>query len=145
MARVFAFEGENNVTLEWMPLDVRRKLDLSGIRLSQATWQALALAERSALVERAVEEVGDVASYRALAIRLGGKVESSVPFDARPWSGEAARDAVVGRARELGIEVRAARWGELDDGARYALFRLSDPKKSEEKLRAAVVELGFGV
>lgn len=149
MGRVFAFEGENNVTLEWMPLDVRRKLDLAGVRLSLAAWQAMPREERARLVSTEIASAAEVETYRTLATQLGqkavGKVEHQVPvpFDAQPWTTDAARDAVVARAKALGLTLDPARWSTLDEIARYALFRLSDPKKSEDKLRAALSELGL--
>jgi hypothetical protein len=149
MGRVFAFEGENNVTLEWMPLDVRRKLDLAGVRLSLAAWQAMPREQRAELVRAEITSAADVEHYRALATRLGeaaiGKVETivPVPFESRPWTTDAARDEVVHRARACGIAIDPSRWHTLDDGARYALFRLADPKKSEDKLRVALSELGL--
>jgi len=149
MGRVFAFEGENNVTLEWMPLDVRRKSDLAGVRLSLAAWQALPRDDRALLVSTEIASAAEVEAYRSLATKLGekaiGKVETlvPVPFDARPWTTDAARDEVVHRAHACGLTVDPARWHALDDGARYALFRLADPKKSEDKLRAALSELGL--
>lgn len=149
MARVFAFEGENNTTLEWMPLEVRRKSDLAGVRMSLAAWQAMPKEDRARLVAAEVGSPEDVEAFRALATALGekaiGKVDTvvAVPFDARPWATDGARDEVIARARACGMVLDPARWSSLDDHARYALFRLSDPKKSEEKLRAALVELGM--
>ncbi|MBI2393597.1 MAG: hypothetical protein HYV09_28725 [Deltaproteobacteria bacterium] len=149
MARVYAFEGENNTTLEWMPLEVRRKSDLAGVRMSLAAWQAMPKDDRARLVAAEVATPEDVEAFRALATSLGekaiGKVDAvvPVPFDARPWATDAARDEVVRRAHACGIALDPARWAALDDHARYALFRLSDPKKSEDKLRAALVEVGM--
>lgn len=145
MRRVFAFEGDNTQTLEWIPLDVRRRLDLAGVRLSLAGWQALPMQERVRFCEAPVDAPGDVAAYRAAVLAAapaGSAVPiEPIPFDARPWTD--AVDRVVERARALGVAVDPARWASLDDAARYALHRLSDPKKTEEKLRAALVELGL--
>lgn len=140
---IFAFEGPEIAALSWMPFDVRRKLDLSGVKLSLAAWEAMPIADRRALVDAPIETAAEVPVYRALALRLGqaaGKVgeQDPVPFDARPWL---RGEAVIERARGLGVTFEPARWAGLSDLARYALYRLSDPKKSEDKLRAAIAEL----
>ncbi len=145
MRRVFAFEGEESERLEWIPLDVRRRLDLAGVRLSLAGWQAMPLHARARLCEAPVDRETDVAAY-AEAVRAAAPAEAvtpiaKVPFDQRPWTDAGPR--VAERARALGVDVDLARWAELDDAARYALHRLSDPKKSEAKLRAALAELGL--
>lgn len=134
MARIFAFEGENNRTLEWMPLDVRRKLDLAGLRLSLAPWQRLTHEQREQLV------AAEGAAFVALVVELVPDVPRIEPT--APWRDEEAFAMIAERARALSIPIDSARLHELDDAGRYALFRLADPKKSEEKFRAAVAELG---
>jgi hypothetical protein len=147
MSRIFVFEGENNQTLEWIPLDVRRKLDLAGAKLSLAAWQQMSREQRETLVETAVETKADAEAYRALteklALACGGTLEMIVPvaFDARPWSTDAALHEIEERARALRIAVDPTRVRALDDAGRYALLRLADPRKSEDKFRAALAEL----
>ncbi len=146
-ARTFAFEGENNRTLDWIPLDVRRKLDLAGAKLSLAGWQQMSREQRVELVETDVASASDAARYRELVLKLanatGGKLEEIVPvaFDARPWSTEAALLEIEERARALSIAIDRTRYVALDDAGKYALFRLADPRKTEDKFRAAISEL----
>ncbi len=147
MARTFLFEGDNNQTLEWIPLDVRRKLDLAGVKLSLAAWQQMARTHREELIAADVQSHADAERYRDLAVRLadvaGGKAEVivPVPFDERPWSKDAALHELEARARVLSIAIDPTRVRALDDAGRYALLRLCDPRKSEDKLRAAIAEL----
>lgn len=143
MTQVFAFEGPEIEALQWMPFEVRRKLDLSGVKLSLSAWEAMPLAARRELLSTPIDAAADVPRYHALALRLGqaaGKVEPQppVPFEERPWL---RGDAVFARVRALGLSLDEARWGGLPDLARYALHRLADPKKSQDKLRAALAEL----
>lgn len=147
MARMFAFEGENNRTLEWIPLDVRRKLDLAGAKPSLAAWQQMSREQREAFIAAEVNSPADAEQFQKLAVKLaeaaGGACEVivPVPFDARPWLTEAATLAIEERARALTIAIDRTRLAALDDAARYALFRLSDPRKDEDKFRAAIAEL----
>jgi hypothetical protein len=124
---MWAFEGHG---LEFMPLDVRRKLDLAGLKPSLADWESLTLAQRKELDEAPAEGFAE----RILAMLPN--VAKTTPSD-RPW--DRAHDQIAARAKELGVTL--ARWEDLDDSARYALYRLADPKKDPQKFRAAVAEL----
>lgn len=139
---MYAFEGHG---LEYMPFVVRRSLDLAGLRPSLADWQALPLAARQALAARAPNDAAEIDRFRAELLALLPNVArtNAVDFAARPWAGDAARDAIAARAKENGIDAArlVARWSALDDVARYALHRLADPKKDAAKLRAAIAEL----
>jgi hypothetical protein len=48
--RTFAFESSEARALAWLPLAVRFKLDLCGLRVSLREWQGLTLAQRQALL-----------------------------------------------------------------------------------------------
>jgi hypothetical protein len=48
--RVFEFEPAAARDLEWLPLAVRYKLDLCGLKIGLNEWQALALEQRQALL-----------------------------------------------------------------------------------------------
>lgn len=124
---MWAFEGHG---LEFMPLDVRRKLDLAGLRPSLADWESLTLGQRQELHDAPVEGFAE----RVLA--LLPNVARTEKSD-RPW--DRAHDAIAARAKELGVTL--GRWEDLDDAARYALYRLADPKKDGTKFRAALAEL----
>ena len=60
----FAFEGDVHETLATIPLAVRRKLDLAGLKLSLAGWTALSRAERLAVCHLPVESQADLEVYR---------------------------------------------------------------------------------
>ena len=122
--RRFAFEGTTNETLEYMPLDVRRKLDLGGRKLGLAAWQALSLADRRALCD------ADEPDFAGLVDRLAPLTPSIPPSS--PWRDA---DAALAVPRRAGFP--AERWEGLDDAARYALWKVTDPTK----LAAAVAEL----
>src|SRR5262249_14408500 len=124
--RMWTFEGHG---LEFIPLDVRRKLDLAGLRPSLATWQALREQTRPAL-DPAPER-----GFREKVLAAIPDVERVEPRTDRPWVTEDARRAIEARA---GISLKE--WDELEDAQRYALHRLADPRKDIAKLRAALVE-----
>jgi hypothetical protein len=143
MPRIFSFEREMYATLELVPLAVRRKLDLSGLKISLAGWQALPMADRRALVEAEVDDAASVArftaSLRAAAARSGVELRTIAVPSPPPWRVPAAPEAVKARLDDEA-------WARLDDEARYAVLHLAARRSDEHEARlaAALVELGLG-
>ena len=136
-------EGDLHRTLEFIPLAVRRKLDLAGLKLSLAAWTAMTRAERLAVCHLPVDGPGDLEVYRealaGFAERVGhptAQLEGG-PVDAAAWGPARIPDSVAARIAELST----ARWSALSEEARYVLFRLAEPRRGPEKLSAALREL----
>ena len=85
-------EGDLHRTLEFIPLAVRRKLALSGLKLSLRAWTAMTRAERLAVCHLPVDGPGDLEVYRetlaGFAERAGHPVAplEGGPVDASAWS-----------------------------------------------------------
>jgi hypothetical protein len=139
----FEFEGDLHRTLEFIPLAVRRKLDLAGLKLSLAAWTAMTRAERLAVCHLPVDGPGDLEVYRealaAFAERAGHPAAplEGGPLDASAWGAASIPPSVAARAPRLS----AAQWSRLPEEARYVLFRLAEPRRGSEKLEAALREL----
>src|SRR5262245_56836209 len=114
--RRFAFEESINDTLELMPLDVRRKLDLSGRRLSLTVWRQLPESVRRDLAEC------DDAEFALLVERVAPGADRMAP--SAGWRNAGAVAAVAAGARAAGLRFEVDVWNRLDDAARYALWRL---------------------
>jgi len=139
----FEFEGDLHRTLEFIPLAVRRKLDLAGLKLSLAGWTAMTRAERLAVCHLPVDGPGDLDVYReaiaGFAERAGHPappVEGG-PVDPAAWGAARIPESVAARAPGLSAE----RWKALSEEARYVLYRLAEPRRGPEKLSAALREL----
>jgi hypothetical protein len=136
----FGFEGDLHRTLEFIPIAVRRKLDLAGLKLSLAAWNRLTRAEKLAICHLPVDDDGDLAAYREVLAGFGERAGEPVarleggPVDPRSWRN--LPETLEGR-------VDAARWSRLSDEARYVVVKLTDPRKSKDKLEAALRELGL--
>jgi hypothetical protein len=147
VARVFSFEREVLASLELIPLTVRRKLDLAGIKLSLEAWQALPLVDRRALVDVEVESDASVLAFdQRVAASLGRAGASASRFAApasHPWRATTAPDAVRAKLAELGATLDDVAWPRLDDDARFALVHLVKDARCEDRLRAALAELGL--
>jgi hypothetical protein len=136
----FAFEGDLHRTLEFIPIAVRRKLDLAGLKLSLAAWNRMSRAEKLAVCHLPVDAEGDLDVYRealtGFADRAGEPVTPLTGGAADRASWREVPDRLAGR-------VDPARWAALPDEARYVLTRLCEPRKSGDKLEEALRELGL--
>jgi hypothetical protein len=136
----FAFEGDLHRTLEFIPIAVRRKLDLAGLKLSLAAWNCLSRAEKLAVCHLPVDGEEDLEVYRealsGFAARVGEPVSPlpGGPLDSRAWRHV---------PEALATRVDRDRWSGLSDEARYVVVKLADPRKSKDKLEAALRELGL--
>jgi len=139
----FAFEKDMYDTLEFMPLDVRRRLDLAGLRISLAGWQALPFADRLTLGQLCIRTGVDLEAYRLIARALMDRVAQPIKVEpaGTPWREAPALVSIAERARSLGHALDPAGWGALDDASKYALYRLADAKKDPHKFEAALDEL----
>lgn len=147
MYRRFAFEGNIHASLDCVPLTVRRKLDLAGLKISLAGWQTLAREERLSLCHLPVDTEDDLAVYREVfeGFCARANVALSPLADApRPehWSLQGLRARLAAR-RDIGEPIAEARLSALDEEERYALYKLADPRREPDKLRAALFELGL--
>ncbi len=151
MYRRFAFEGAVHETLETVPLAVRRKLDLAGIRISLFGWRALPWEDRLSLCHLPVDTAEDVAVYREVLMRFTARTGIPVdplhgaPSNRRAWSLPevlSRLEARLGAEEAHGFDRR--RLASLSDEERYALFKLADPARDPARLRTALLELGFG-
>src|SRR5918911_4286074 len=136
-------EGDLHRTLEFIPLAVRRKLDLAGLKLSLKAWTAMSRAERLAICHLPVDGEGDLDAYRealtGFAERAGHPVAplEGGRIDPDAWSAARIPEDVAARAPGVTL----GQWSALPEEARYVLFRLAEARRSPEKLNAALREL----
>jgi len=147
MPRIFSFERELYATLDLLPLTMRRKLDLAGLKLSLDGWQALPIADRRALADAAVEGSASVAAFtaalRAATERAGVALKPVLLAGAPRWQSPTVPVPLRARLPALRAELDDATWASLDDEARYALLALSEKQREPEGFGAALVELGL--
>ncbi|AUX26227.1 hypothetical protein SOCEGT47_067880 [Sorangium cellulosum] len=148
MYKRFAIEGDVHGSLDLVPLAVRRKLDLAGLKLSLAGWQALSRAERLALCQLPVDTDEDIAVYaevlRGFAARAGVALSplAGAPVRRADWDLAGVRARLSARLGPGGAPDDDA-LGRLTEEERYAIYKLADPARGPEKLRALLGELGL--
>jgi hypothetical protein len=139
MFRRFEFEKEVYETLELMPMSLRRKLDLLGIKLHLKQWQSLSRVERLVICHFPVDEVEErevLAAFLGEAVvrRDGSELATASPpvKDAQAESDGIPPDAEQ-MMRQLRIPEQA--WHRLDPDERFALARLA--RRGADKFMSA--------
>jgi len=129
MFRRFDFEKDLYETLDLIPLSVRRKLDLAGVKLHLNQWQALSRVERLVVCHF---PAGSPEERDVLAAALREAVKRRAGTDVatmKPAAHDAASDAgqlppeVARLVAELGLPEK--RWSLLDPDERFALAKVA--------------------
>lgn len=142
----YRFESEIYPTLSRIPVHVRMKLDVTGVKLSLKGWLAFSMEERTALCHLPVESEEErriFSSYLDFLSRKysGEGIALVPPVSERPWE-DSTRipDSVETRSQEAGQAVTLREWLRLDLFQRYALFKLSVSKNEPEQFFALLRE-----
>lgn len=146
----FAFEADFVASLRCIPMAVRFKLDLAGIKLSLRQWSRFTLADRSALLHALCESDDEIAAYRAGLVNLirdrAGEAPRVIAVESTPaWreSGVVA-PAVVRQCAALNVTAPTlAQWAGLSDLRRFTLVKLTREGHDNENFLPAMKEFGL--
>ncbi len=144
----FGFERDFEASLECMPMSVRRKLDLCGLKLGLESWRALSRSSRETVLDARCESAGDTLRLRQfleLSIaQFGGVTPARIEVDCHAWHDVAKLPARMSSALEaVGVSaVSAKEWEALNDLQRFALWKITTngPLRS---LLPALAEFGL--
>ena len=142
---VLEFERADDPDGKWMSMGLRMKLDLAGLRISLADWQALDEGDRMNLDDARAEEQVEVDFFAALLKRAmqraGRSCETMATERAAAivnWKDRCAEPPEVVRMN-VGLQA-VPPWGELDRFGRYVLYSLA-ARGRHEKFSSAAREL----
>lgn len=144
----FGFEAEFTGDLRCIPMAVRRKLDLAGVKLKLVHWHGLEAEER----QRLLAWSDDTAAIEALRHWLLERSTSLPQGPAKPlppaqgcdWQQSEKIPAVLTEScRQLGLQLRPGGWNDLDELQRFALQKLSHPGHEHRNLGLALQEFGL--
>jgi len=144
----FGFEADFSADLRCIPMAVRRKLDLCGVKLKLQHWSELGEAERGELLDWA-DDAAAIEALRAHLLRRTATLKAGQARELPRASGEAWQQAhhlpeVVGAScAQLGLSLRREGWAQLDDLQRFALVKLSHPGHEHRNLPRALAEFGL--
>jgi hypothetical protein len=145
----FAFESDFVASLRCIPMAVRLRLDVSGVKLKLNEWSKLGLADRRNLATLPCWSPEAARAYRdnlsALVERTCGALPSLLPEPPEPvWeNGAEAPDQVLDQARALNLSLDGKAWGSLTTLQRFALVKLSRPGHENRNFLPAMREFGL--
>ncbi len=144
-SQCFGFEADFTGDLRCIPMAVRRKLDLAGVKLKLVHWGALNEAERQELLAwadnaAAISEMRRWLLERTAAMADGPAKELPPAVD-QPWQQAQGWPEVLQQScAQLGLALQTDGWQRLDELERFALVKLSHPGHEHRNLPAALAE-----
>jgi len=142
----FAFEQDFIGTWRCIPLCVRRKLDLIGLKLKLSHWLALTQVQRQALVDwgddpAALAQLGD--HLRRCTAEMADGMAADLPpaVDAAWQQVEVVPDAIASAAQLHGVGLTLQRWASMTELERFAFCKLVRPGHDHHNLQAAFNEV----
>ena len=145
----FAFEADFTADLRCIPMAVRRKLDLAGVKLKLQHWSELEDAERQELLAwnddpKAIECLRAHLLQRTSSLPAGQAKQLPRPDGTEPWQQTDQPPAVLtDSCAQLGLQLRDDGWTELSELQRFALVKLSHPGHEHRNLPRALQEFGL--
>ena len=142
----FDFEQDFIGNLRCIPFCVRRKLDLSGVKLKLNHWLALTQDQRQQLVDwpdnpDALHALRDHLC-QCTASMLDGRAKDLDPVTAAPWQQvDLLPEEVADAAATRGVELTPTKWRDISELDRFALCKLVRPGHDHHNLEAAFSEV----
>lgn len=147
MFYAFRYEAQDHPNLDRLPLYVRMKLDVTGVKLSLSDWLAFSFEERSAICHLPAEQADEQEAFKGFLQFLCGKYRGAPacllpPVDPSPWESIRQIPApVVERIHGNGSAVSLEEWSGWTSFQRYALYKTAISKSEPEKFFAVLHEL----
>lgn len=143
----FLYESEFYPELSRVPMHVRMKLDLTGVKISLDEWLALSFQERTAVCHLPVdtdEEKSAFISYLDFLSRKygGAPVALTEALDCALWENLAeVPPAVIDKSALRTAPVMREEWTRWKFHERYALYKTAIAKRDTEAFFALLSEL----
>jgi hypothetical protein len=142
----YRYEAEFYSSLNRIPLDVRRKLDLAGLKISLKDWLAYGFEERTVLCHLPMESAEEKHAFTAyvdfLSHRYRGEaVEVTAPLDPILWSSTSVPEPVAQKSSSCLNGVTFEEWQNWAEHQRYALYKTAVSKSQPEAFADILDEL----
>lgn len=148
----FAFEKEFvDKGIPCIPMIVRLKLDLVGIKLKLAQWNRFDQEERLALSAGACESPEEQSIYKTILKVLieessGEKAVLLSPDPSPVWQDtDRVPELLQAKAAEFGWNIGQRRWKGLTNLQRFSLIKLCQPGHENRNFPSAMQEFGLTV
>ena len=142
----YQYEAEFYPTLSRLPLDLRRKLDVTGVKLSLQDWQALSFEERTVLCHLPCDtddETGAFKDYLDFLLRkyTGAPIERVAALDRALGGPMVVPLAVTEKSSALNRTVTLDRWHRWPSHDRYALYKTAVSKSQPQAFEQVLIQL----
>jgi hypothetical protein len=149
-AKVFDFESDFAGSLRCIPMAVRLKLDLCGVKVSLRQWNRFMRDERDLLLKQPCDTPASTDVYRdyvagVIESRTGEKA-TLLPVEVHPdWSDDSRVPAQVSDYFALKSlpPLSAAQWSGLEPVQRFVLVKLTRPGHHNDNFLPALREFGL--
>ncbi|MDJ0706824.1 MAG: nitrate reductase associated protein [Leptolyngbyaceae cyanobacterium MO_188.B28] len=127
----FQFEMDFASSLRCIPMRVRYKLDVCGIKLKLPQWNQFSTEDRQKLLALPCQTTDEVKTYREILKKLvqeaTGETATDLPVEAHPdWENDAKiPDSVGQKAKEMQVSLTVDQWAKLSPIQRFSLIKLS--------------------
>ena len=142
----FQFEADFVESLRCIPMQVRMKLDICGIKLKLPHWNQFIAPERQRLVEMPCRTEAEIEAYREYLQRLvvdkTGTPAKELAVDPHPaWlNTETVPATTKEKAAEFDVAIAPQQWVALTPLQRFALIKLSRPGHENQNFFSALKE-----
>lgn len=149
LTRLLRFEADFEPALPCIPMAVRLKLDLAGIKLTIKDWYRLGEADRRALLQQPCDGPAHVETFGALVrarvhARCGHLPEALPVPPLPPWDDlQQIPGDLLEKATAEGLMLDPPRWASLTRLQRFALVKLSRPRHHNRNFLPAFREFGL--
>ncbi|MCS7292985.1 MAG: nitrate reductase associated protein [Gloeomargarita sp. SKYBB_i_bin120] len=146
---LFQFEQDFVDTLRCIPMVVRYKLDVCGVKLKLQHWHRFTYAQRLWLVQAPCDTAPEKARYReqlrAWVTELTGAPPADLPVpDPLPWESDGIPTAILRQLQTVGqAPFDEEQWRRLSPLQRFALLKLSQPGHENRNFLPALREFGL--
>jgi hypothetical protein len=142
----FRYESEYYPTLSRLPLDVRMKLDLAGIKISLKDWLAFGFAERMVLCHLPVESADEREAFVAYVDFLSRRycdraVETCAALSCDLWRAAAVPEPVLRKGALDNRPVSHEEWARWQPHERYAVYKTATSTRQPEAFAQVLNEL----
>jgi hypothetical protein len=142
----FRYEAKFYPNLNRLPLHVRMKLDLTGLKISLNDWLAYSLEERQVLCHLSAENLEERQVFAAyldfLSRKYQGKpVERTEAMNSEAWAAAQVPEPVTQKSAAYSHAVNLGEWRAWEAHQRYALYKTAISKNQPEAFAGVLDEL----
>lgn len=149
MWQFFEFESDFVASLRCIPMQVRYKLDTTGIKLRLQHWHSFSELQRQQLIDLTCETDAEAIAYReklrSLVFEICKDYPKDLLIDQNPaWlQVNIIPDSVLTHAQELNVAIAISQWQNLTPLQRFALIKLSTSNHENNNFLPALKEFNL--